>query len=220
MKAVLFNLTFACVIVIASNLLVVELNESINVEMMVAFVNLIVITVMTFAHFYLAEKITSDLLSIGDLFYNSAWYRLPIKQQKLLVLPIQRAQRELRLKCLGLFNCSMPVFSSVQLISQLIVKLQELCDFFYHLQIIRTAGSYYVIIRRFKWGWRMFFSIFDLQHGIWNSNNWKDFVLFFLLLCINNKIIKQEFKYLFSFGEKHTEKMLCRAREGTPFYSE
>lgn len=117
MKEILFNLTFACVIVIALDLLVIELNESINVKIVVAFVNLITLIGMTFAHFYLAEKITSDLVSIGDVFYNSAWHRLPVKQQRLLVLPIQRAQRELRLKGLGLFNCSMPVFLSVQLIS-------------------------------------------------------------------------------------------------------
>lgn len=115
MKVVLFSMTFTCGIVIAANLVVFELNESFNLEIFVAFLDMVVEIVMTFAHFYLAEWITSDLLSIGDHFYNSAWFCLPLKQQKLLVLPIQRAQRELRLKGLGLFECSLPVFSMVEI---------------------------------------------------------------------------------------------------------
>lgn len=116
MQVVLFNLTFTCVIVIALNLIVVELNESLNLEMVVAIADLITVLQLTFGHFFLAEWITTDLLSIGDVFYNSVWYRLPVKQQKLLVLPIERGQREFRLRGLGLFNCSLVVFSSVKFI--------------------------------------------------------------------------------------------------------
>lgn len=115
MKVVLFNMTFICVIVIALNLLVVELNESVSVQMVVAFTDLISVVLVTFSYFFLAECITTDLLSVGDLFYNSDWYRLlSVQQQKLLVLPIQRAQRELRLKGLGLFDCSLVTFASVK----------------------------------------------------------------------------------------------------------
>lgn len=103
-------------IVIALNLLVFELNESLNLEMIVALCNMVVMIGMIFAHFLLAEWITSDLLSIGDHFYKSAWFRLPVMRQKLLIVPIQRAQREVRLKGLGLFDCSLAVFSSVNLI--------------------------------------------------------------------------------------------------------
>lgn len=123
MKVVLFNMTFTCVVVITMNLLVVELNESINLEMVVAFIDMSIIIGMTFALFYLAEWITSDLLSISHLFYSSAWYRLSVKQQILLVLSIQRAHRELRLNGLGLFKCSLPVFSSVKLIFIEFMKL-------------------------------------------------------------------------------------------------
>lgn len=116
MKVTLFNSTFTCVICIAFNLFVIELIESVNVEMMVAFIDIGFVIGLTFAYFYLAEWITSDLLSIGDHFYSSAWFQLPVKQQKLLALPIQQAQRELRLKGLGLFDCSLPVFSSVMIL--------------------------------------------------------------------------------------------------------
>lgn len=113
MKVVLFNMTFTCSIVIALNLFVFELSETLNLELIVAFIDMAGISPLTFALFYFAERITSDLLSIGDHFYNSAWFQLPVKQQKLLVLPIQQAQRERRLKGLGLFDCSLALFSSV-----------------------------------------------------------------------------------------------------------
>lgn len=115
MKVTLFNLTVTCVICIAFNLLVFELLDSLNVEVLVAFIDIGFVIGITFAYFYLAEWITFDLLSIGDHFYNSAWFQLPVKQQQLFVLVIQQAQRELRLKGLGLFDCSMGVFSSVML---------------------------------------------------------------------------------------------------------
>lgn len=115
MKVALFNLTFTCTIVIALNLLVVELNETLNLEMVVALTDIALIIGITFAHFYLAEWITSDLLGIGEVFYNSAWYCLPVKRQMLLALPIQRARREFRLKGLDIFDCSLRAFSSVRL---------------------------------------------------------------------------------------------------------
>lgn len=108
---ILFNVAFTCIIVIACNLLVIELNNQLNMEIIVAMVDLCVMLGITFAYFYLSEWITSDLFEIGDIFYNAPWSRLPIKQQKLFVLlPIQRAERGLRLKCLGLFECSLAVF--------------------------------------------------------------------------------------------------------------
>lgn len=113
MELILFNMTLTCTIVLAFNLLVVELNGTINLEIFVAFVDLGVVLGLTIGYYYPAEWITSDLLMIGDHFYESYWYRLPAHQQKLLVLPIQRAQRELRLKGLGLFECSLSVFLTV-----------------------------------------------------------------------------------------------------------
>lgn len=113
MEVVLFILNLACTLVIAFNLFVVEISDAFTLEAMVALVDLIVILGEMFVFSYLSEWITTDLLDIGDIFYNSPWYRLPIKQQKLLVLPIQRTGRELRLTGLGLFDCSLMRFSAV-----------------------------------------------------------------------------------------------------------
>lgn len=113
MEVTLFNITFTCIICIAFNLLAVELSESFSLELMVASSDIAVVIGITAVYYFHSEWITSDLLEIGDNFYNSTWYLLPVHQQRLLVLPIQRADREFRLKALGLFECSKAVFLSV-----------------------------------------------------------------------------------------------------------
>lgn len=113
MEVIVFNITMICAIVIACNLLVFELIGQFNIVMLAALMDLGVVLAITFAYFYLSERITSDLLEIDDIFYYSPWYRLPTNRQKLLVLPIIRGGRVVRLKGLGLFDCSLPVFSKV-----------------------------------------------------------------------------------------------------------
>lgn len=113
MEVIIFNITFTCTAVIAFNLLVVELNDSINFEMVVAFADLVVVLLITAVYFFHSEWITSDLFEIGDSFYNSPWFLLSMKQQRLLVIPIQRAGREFRLKGLGISDCSLAAFSTV-----------------------------------------------------------------------------------------------------------
>lgn len=116
MGLLLFYITATCTITIAFNLFVVELNDALSFETTIAIVDLYLILGLTFAYYFLADWITSDLLMIGDVFYNSRWYRLPPKQQKLLIFPIRRAQRVLRLKSLGIVDCSLPVFASVRIL--------------------------------------------------------------------------------------------------------
>lgn len=113
--AIVFNMTFTCIICIACNLFVLELNDSLNMDIAVALVDLAVVLGLTFAYFYLSEWISAYLLEIGDVFYDSLWYRWSLQQQRLLVLPIQRSQREFRLKSLGLFDCSLAFFASVSI---------------------------------------------------------------------------------------------------------
>lgn len=54
-----------------------------------------------------------NLFEVGDIFYNSLWYKLPSQEQKLLILPIQRSQKLFRLNGFGIVDCSLEVFSSV-----------------------------------------------------------------------------------------------------------
>lgn len=61
-----------------------------------------------------SENVTSDLSATGDLFYHSLWYRLPIKLQKLYIIPIQLSQKEFRLTGLGMIECSLRIVATVQ----------------------------------------------------------------------------------------------------------
>lgn len=127
MELILFHMSLMCTIVIALNLFAFELNDPLSLQGMNVFINLMVFVMLTFAHYFLSERLTSNLLEIGDIFYNSSWYRLPVKRQRLLVLPIERGHCVLRLRALGLFDCSLENFASV-----------KLCSFFRQILI----GSY------------------------------------------------------------------------------
>lgn len=114
MDMILFFLLLTCVIDIAVNLYVLEMNTSIDLATITAVVDMLFATGFTFTYFYLSEWITADLVEISDHFYNSPWCGVLVaKQQRLLVLTIQQAQREVRLKGLGLFDGSLAVFLSV-----------------------------------------------------------------------------------------------------------
>lgn len=114
MSLIVFIGTFSCTVTITFNAFVIELNDTLSQETYVAFLDMYLILGLVFAYYYLSERITADLFKIADIFYNSAWYRLKAKQQRLLVLPIQRAREEVRLTGLGIFECSLPVFATVR----------------------------------------------------------------------------------------------------------
>lgn len=61
-----------------------------------------------------SENLTYDLIATGDLFYDSTWFQLPIKLQKLYLLPIQRSRKEFRLNGRGIIECSLRVFAAVR----------------------------------------------------------------------------------------------------------
>lgn len=67
----------------------------------------------TFVYCKLSENVTSALESIGDGFYERAWYQMPVKQQQLIIFPIRRSQMKFRLKGFGMIECSLSVFASV-----------------------------------------------------------------------------------------------------------
>lgn len=111
----IFCVALTSAITLALNLCVIELTTELNFARLVAFNDTCVIVLLAFMCFYIAEWISVGLMEIGDNFYGSEWYRLlPAGQQRLLLLPIQRAQRLFRLKAMGLFECSLAVFASVR----------------------------------------------------------------------------------------------------------
>lgn len=113
MESILFITSFTCTITLTFSLFVMELRDTLSFETLIAVLDMSLIIGLTFAYFYLSERITTDLWAIGDFFYNATWYRLTAKRQTLFLLPVKRAQEKVRLTGLGLFECSLSVFATV-----------------------------------------------------------------------------------------------------------
>lgn len=117
MQSILGDISFyqlvACAICIALSLFALDYNGIFSIYTIVALYIMASAVAPTFTFCYLAERITNDLLEIGDIFYESAWYCLPAKQQTFAILLIQCSQRRFRLKGFGIVDCSISVFLSV-----------------------------------------------------------------------------------------------------------
>lgn len=61
----------------------------------------------------LSEQITSSLSEIANIFYDSSWYRAPMRYQKLFPLVIARSQQAFHLRGLGIISCSLETFARV-----------------------------------------------------------------------------------------------------------
>lgn len=114
MSAGLFFQLLVCAVSLAVYMIGIESNSNFSVSFLVSIVGLTDTILSTYAYCFLSEYVTYELSSIGDHFYNGAWYRLPVKQQQLFILPIQRAQLEFRINGLGIVECSLRVFASVK----------------------------------------------------------------------------------------------------------
>lgn len=112
----LFFQLLICAVSLAVYMLAITSNPSPTVNFFVMLVGLTVTLTSTYIYCYLSENITTTLTEVGDIFYHFNWYNLPPRQQKLLMLPIQRAHIELRLTGLGIVNVSLGVFLSVRFV--------------------------------------------------------------------------------------------------------
>lgn len=109
----LFSDLLTCALVIAFNLLLLDSIDHIDLRIATSLYNMSTITSLTFIFCLVSENITETLFDIGDGFYESLWYYLPIHHQKQLILIIARSQRELRLEGLGIIFCSLDTFARV-----------------------------------------------------------------------------------------------------------
>lgn len=116
MSGVLFYQLLICAAVTAFNLFALESNGLLSLNAAVSMYLMVSAIITTFLYCYLSENFTTDLMEIGMIFYGSAWYQLPAKHQRAFVLFIKRGRGEIRLKCFGMIDCSLSVFSSVRLI--------------------------------------------------------------------------------------------------------
>lgn len=113
MSEVLFLQLCVCALSTAINLYALTLPGISGVHAMTSIYDLNITLCTTFVYCYFSESLSSHLFNIGETFYDSIWYRLPPKQQILIIFAIQHSQREFRLTGFGIIDCSLEVFSMV-----------------------------------------------------------------------------------------------------------
>lgn len=114
MNGGLFFQLLICAVCLAVYLVEIEKHHAISMRFLVSIFGVITIVAPTYVYCFLSENVTHDLATIGDIFYNFTWYRLPIKQQKLINFAIMRALKNYRMTGFGLVECSLRVFTSVR----------------------------------------------------------------------------------------------------------
>lgn len=84
-----------------------------NDDTFLAFNGVWISTTVMFSSCYFPNKITTYCSDIGNIVYQSEWYRLSPKLQKYLQLVIKRSQRPVFLHGFKIIRCSMETFSKV-----------------------------------------------------------------------------------------------------------
>lgn len=113
MSAALFCQLLMCAGNTAFYMVTLNIIDLTGISFYVSLAGLVNIILSTFIYCFLSENLTFELESIGSMFYNCLWYRLPIKHQRLFAFSIQRSQKIFRLRGFGIVECSLSVFSSV-----------------------------------------------------------------------------------------------------------
>lgn len=113
LSVIIFMHLLCCAMIIAFNLILLECTDRFELQLISSLYITFSESATNFLFCFLAENITIALSNISDLFYSSMWFRLPIKQQKLITLTIARSQQEFHLQGLGLIPCSLSSFLQV-----------------------------------------------------------------------------------------------------------
>lgn len=113
----MFYVSSTCILDIAFELLALDRavqDNQIDLALLINASALMIHMVLLFILCFFSEKFTYRSYDVTDLIYGDLlWYKLPNKQQKLLILAICRAQKYFRLNGYGVFDCSLELFSKV-----------------------------------------------------------------------------------------------------------
>lgn len=74
------------------------------------------VMVMCYVYCYFAERVTEKAYDISDFVYETLWYKMPPKEQKLMKLIIVRAQKKFQMTGFGLIECSLVQLLTVRLV--------------------------------------------------------------------------------------------------------
>lgn len=116
MSGVLFYQLLMCTAIIAFDLFGIEMTgASSGAE--IALYTMASALVQSFLYCYFSENITTDLTDIAEVYYFSMWHLWPPKKQILVLLSIERTQKDFRLKGFEFVECSLRIFSTVFILS-------------------------------------------------------------------------------------------------------
>lgn len=115
MSEIIFFALSTSIIIFSFNLNAMESSDLFSLQSIFSVVLMTCMLPLIFAYCYLAELVITNLYKIGNIFYDSPWYRLPAKQQIIVIYPIQRAGREYHFWILSVIDCSLYTFLSVWL---------------------------------------------------------------------------------------------------------
>lgn len=110
---ILFYQLFMCAATTAFNLYAIEANGVLDMHAATSIYILLTVLAGTFTCCYLSESLTADLSAIGQTFYDSKWYLLPVPLKTLVMLTIQQSQSEFQLRGFNIIDCSLSVFGMV-----------------------------------------------------------------------------------------------------------
>lgn len=110
MSVVIFVHLLGCALIIAFNLILLEASDHIDLQVIACLYIMLSDVATNYLFCFLSERITIALIKIGDSFYESMWYRLPMQHQMLVPMIIARTQQEFHLKGLQIIPCSLNVF--------------------------------------------------------------------------------------------------------------
>lgn len=116
MSTVVFYQLLLSAINIGCLLTALELMGAFNAATIVACMGILNISIPTAFYCKYSENISADLEAIGDTFWECSWYLLPLKQQEMFILSILRSQKECRMMGLGMVECSLATFLSVNIV--------------------------------------------------------------------------------------------------------
>lgn len=116
MGGALFYELAGCATYVAISLFAIDRSlQNINLNTLINIYCLLTSLVFNFFICSYSEDLTQRSFDVAEIIYDSNWYQLQYKQQKLLIMSIQRSRRIFRLKGFQIVDCSMEIFLKVRL---------------------------------------------------------------------------------------------------------
>lgn len=135
-------------------------------ELSMSLVATVVVTSLMFYMCVIGSMITSKIAEVGEVAYNAQWSRYPHSIQKCIMPIVKHSQQTIDFHGYHIVICNLEVFMKVSFYyrtnQSCILNAKFNCE--YYLQIIKSAFSYYMMVRRFKSNiWCSFWCVYFIR---------------------------------------------------------